>query len=148
MKTFLLIFMLLFFISGTLFHTGCKKNDLISDSPLINIKWILESIQYPVQIVPIERTFYILFNEDRTLEMQVDCNFCSGTYELGAGNSISFGEEMMCTDAFCGDDSKDTEFHAALDTTSSYDVNGNRLRIYFGNGQSRLNFIAESSTPK
>ncbi|NIM15165.1 MAG: META domain-containing protein [Candidatus Aminicenantes bacterium] len=147
MKTFSLIIMLLFIITGMAFHTGCKKSDLNPDYPLAGVKWILESIQYSNQnIVPIEQMFYVLFNEDLTFEMQVDCNSCSGTYVLAAGNFISFSDQMVCTDAFCGDDSKDDEFHAAIDTASAYEVNENRLRIYFNNEQSHLNFIAESST--
>jgi heat shock protein HslJ len=147
MKRFFLGLMLLCVISGTAFYPGCKKNDLNPDYSLQGIKWILESIQYSNQnIVPIERMFYVLFNEDLTFRMQVDCNNCNGTYALGANDSISFSRQMACTDAYCGDDSKDDEFHAALNTVSKYNVNGNRLRLYFNNEQSQLNFIAESSS--
>ncbi len=147
MKRFFLLFMLLFFIFGLVLHTGCKKSDISPDSLLQGVKWILESIQYSAQnVVPIEETFYILFNEDLTFQMQVDCNSCTGTYVLGANNSLTFADQMACTDAYCGDDSKDNEFHAAIDTVSRYDVDGNRLRLYFSNEQSHLNFIAESST--
>jgi heat shock protein HslJ len=146
MKRFLAILILLCVIPGMAFHPGCKKSNLITDYPLQGIKWILESIQYSNQnILSIERMFYVLFNEDLTFQMQVDCNTCNGTYALGANHSILFSRQMACTDAFCGDDSKDNEFHAALDTVSKYDLNGDRLRLYFNNEQSQLNFIAESS---
>jgi heat shock protein HslJ len=139
--------MLLWVISGMAFHMSCKKSNQITDYPLQGTKWILESIQYSNQnIIPIDRMFYVLFNEDLTFQMQVDCNTCSGTYSTGAGHSIRFSHQMVCTDAFCGDDSKDDEFHAALDSVSKYDVNGDRLRLYFNNEQSQLNFIAESSS--
>jgi heat shock protein HslJ len=147
MKRFLVIILLFCVISGMAFHTGCKKGKQITDYPLQGIKWILESIQYSNQnILSIERMFYVLFNEDLTFRMQVDCNTCNGTYSLGANQAILFSRQMACTDAFCGDDSPDNEFHAALETVSKYDVNGNRLRLYFNNEQSFLNFIAGSSS--
>jgi hypothetical protein len=39
----------------------------------------------------------------------------------------------------------DDEFHEALNSASRYEVDGNRLRVYFNNESSQLNFIAESS---
>lgn len=147
MKKYFMIFTLLLVVSGITFHTGCKKSTTITDYPLQGVKWILESIQYSNQnIVPIKRLFYMLFSEDLSFQMQVDCNHCSGMYVLGSGNSILFWHQMTCTEAYCGDDSKDDEFHAALNNSSKYDINDNRLRIYFDNEQSHLNFIAESST--
>ncbi|MFC2141081.1 META domain-containing protein [Acidobacteriota bacterium] len=147
MKRFLVILMLLSVIPYMAFHMGCKKSNQITDYPLQGVKWILESIQYSNQnILSIERMFYVLFNENLTFQMQVDCNTCNGTYALGANHSILFSRQMACTDAFCGDDSPDNEFHAALETVSKYNVNGNRLRLYFNNEQSFLNFIAESSS--
>jgi hypothetical protein len=38
----------------------------------------------------------------------------------------------------------DEEFHEALNLATKYKVEGNRLQIYFNNGSSQLNFIAES----
>ena len=148
MKRFLLFFMLFFLVSGMIFHTCCKKSELINpaDMSVKGVKWILESIQYSAgNVVPIEDTFYILLKEDFTVEMQVDCNYCGGTYALGDNNFILFDySTMVCTEAYCID-SMDTEFHDALNTASRYEVNGNRLWIYFNNESSQLNFIAESS---
>jgi heat shock protein HslJ len=140
--------MLFFLVSGMVFYTGCKKSEIINppDMSVKGVKWILELIQYSAgNVVPIEDTFYILLKEDFTVEMQVDCNYCGGTYMLGDNNFILFDySTMVCTEAYCID-SMDAEFHDALNTASRYEVNGNRLRIYFNNEASRLNFIAESS---
>jgi heat shock protein HslJ len=132
-----------FLVVLLLFHPGCKKSTSIPDNPLSGVKWILQSIRYSDQnIVQIGRVFFIRFNEDLSFEMQVDCNSCSGTYVLGAGNSLSFNAQMACTDAYCGDNSPDDEFHAAIETVSRYEKIGNRLQIYFNNGQSFLDFMA------
>lgn len=148
MKRFLLIFMLLFIVSGMVVHTGCKKSD-VNDPPdmsIVGAKWILESIQYSAaNVIPIVEIFYILLKEDSRVEMEVDCNYCAGTYELGNNNFILFDySTIACTEADCGDDSMDDEFHDALNTAAKYEVDGNRLRVYFNNESSQLNFIAES----
>jgi heat shock protein HslJ len=144
MKKGLFIFLFAVVMTGIVFNHACKKSNSDSNSMLVGIKWLLESIRYSDQnILQIERTFSILFNEDKSLEMEVDCNSCAGTYELGANRSISFIDHRSCTEVDCGPDSKDTEFHAALDTASRYDINGSRLIIYFNTGQSTLNFNAQ-----
>lgn len=146
MKRFLLFFILLFIVGGMLFHTGCKKSN-INESPdmsIVGVKWVLESIQYSiVNVIPSQEMFSILLKEDYSLEMEVDCNNCGGSYELGNNNIILFDySTIFCTEAYCGDDSMDNEFHQALGSATMYEVNGNRLRIYFNNESSQLIFIA------
>lgn len=148
MKRFLFLFILLFMVGGMVFHTGCKKIDINEppDMSIVGVKWILESIQYsPVTVIPIIESFYILLREDFNVGMEVDCNHCGGRYSLGDNNSILFDyTTIFCTEMYCGDDSMDEEFHEALNLATKYKVEGNRLRIYFNNGSSQLNFIAES----
>jgi heat shock protein HslJ len=150
MKAFFNFITRLFIVSGVVLlalHAGCKKSGSIPDNPLTGIKWNLESIQYAgQQAVPVERIFNILFNEDFSFRMQVDCNTCSGAYALGDNNALSFSVQMACTDAFCGDESPDQEFHAAIETVSRYDIDGNNLRLYFNGGQSHLSFISALSS--
>lgn len=147
MKRFLFLFILFLMVWGIVFYTGCKKIDINEppDMSIVGVKWILESIQYsPVTVIPIIKSFYIRLREDFQVGMTVDCNHCGGWYSLGANNSISFDyTTLFCTEMYCGDDSMDEEFHAALNSATKYKVEGNRLRIYFNNGSSHLNFIAE-----
>jgi len=147
MKRFLFLFILLFMVCGLVFYTGCKKSDINEppDMSIVGVKWILESIQYsPVNVIPINESFYILLREDFTVGMEVACNHCGGMYSLGDNNSISFDYTTLgCTEIYCGDDSMDEEFHEALNSATKYKVEGNRLWIYFNNGSSQLNFIAE-----
>ena len=147
MKRFLLIFMLLFMVSGTVFYTACKKSNIDKppDMSIVGVKWILESIQYSVvNIIPIDEIFFIRLRDDYRLEMEVDCNYCAGTYELGNNNFILFDyTTIACTEADCGEDSRDDEFHDALNSATRYEVDGNRLRVFFNSESSQLNFIAE-----
>ena len=146
MKRFLLIFVVLFMVTGMVFHTGCKKSEINEppDMSIVGVKWVLESIQYSaVNVIPIVEIFYIQLREDSRIEMEVDCNYCAGMYELGNNNFILFDySTIACTEAYCGDDSMDDEFHDALNSATRYEVNGNRLRVYFNNESSHLNFIA------
>jgi len=146
MKRFLLIFILLFMVWGMVFHTGCKKSDINEppDMSIVGVKWMLESIQYSAaNVIPIAEIFFIQLKEDLSLEMEVDCNYCAGTYELGNNNFILFDySTIACTEAYCGDDSRDDDFHDALNSATKYEVDGNRLRVYFNNESSQLNFIA------
>jgi len=129
-------------------HMGCKKSDLNEppDMSIVGVRWNLESIQYSAaNVIPIDEVFFIRLREDSRVEMEVDCNYCAGWYALGNDNSIFFNyTTMACTEAYCGEDSWDEEFHDALNTAKKYKVEGNRLRVYFNNGSSQLNFIAES----
>jgi heat shock protein HslJ len=135
-------------VSGLVFYTGCKKIDINEppDMSIVGVKWILESIQYsPRTVIPIIESFYIRLREDFSVGMEVDCNHCGGRYSLGDNNSIFFDYATLgCSEMYCGDDSMDEEFHAALKSATRYKVEGNRLRVYFNNGSSHLNFIAES----
>jgi len=144
MKKYVLVFLMAVIFIGTMIHFGCKKSDSIVENPLWGAKWILEAIQYSDQnIVLIRRPFSLLFKQDGTVDMVVDCNECFGTYEVGDNGSLSFLDHGSCTEVFCGDDSNDDAFHAALDTASRYEIIGRSLRIFFNNGQSRLNYTAE-----
>ncbi|UCH95860.1 MAG: META domain-containing protein [Candidatus Aminicenantes bacterium] len=145
MKKHLMVPMALVVISiiALVVYPACKESEALLDNPLANTRWILESFEYANQnIINVEDPFWIQFNEDNTLEMQVDCNICRGTYDIGSGNIIRFNTPFNCTEVYCGDDSLDREFLLALDGASRYEFDGNRLRIYFGEEGSRLNFIA------
>ncbi len=132
---------------GSVFYTGCKKSDINEppDMSIVGVRWNLESIRYSAaNVIPIDEIFFIRLREDSRVEMEVDCNYCAGWYALGNDNSILFDySTMACTEAYCGEDSRDEEFHDALNTATKYEVEGNRLRVYFNNETSHLNFITE-----
>ncbi len=144
MKKYIGALFIIFIVTGLLFQAGCKKSEEPIANPLTGINWVLQTIQYsPQNVIAIEDPFSILFKNDGTHEMVVDCNTCVGTYEIGANAAIISITHSECTEAFCGQDSRDAEFHAALDTASRYEIDGNSLRIYFNNGASLLNFNAQ-----
>lgn len=126
-----------------LLFPGCRETEIIN--PLTGVTWILQSFRYDDQnIVTVERTFSLLFKDGGEVDMQVDCNTCYGTYVTGAGNVLYFTSHGGCTEIYCGDDSRDQEFHQALDTASRYEKQGNTLLIYFNNQNSILTFISRN----
>ncbi len=129
----------------TLFSMGsCKQAAL--DPILVNVKWILENIHYSDEnIVIIEDTFSLLFEENSGLDMVVDCNTCKGTYEASANETISVFAPFSCTEVYCGDNSRAREFEIALQDASSYNITSDRLYLYFNNGSSYLYFYAEGT---
>lgn len=144
MKKYIGVFFVIFIVTGLLFQPGCKKSEEPIANPLIGINWVLQTIQYsPQNVIAIEDLYSIQFKDDGTHGMVVDCNTCVGTYEIGANASIRFITHSECTEAYCGDDSRDAEFHVALDSAYRYEIDGNSLRIYFDNGASLLNFNAQ-----
>jgi heat shock protein HslJ len=142
MKRRLFMSILVICFMGFTFHTGCKTDNPNSNSDLLfNIEWVLESIRYStLNIVPIQDSFSILFRQNGSIDLEVDCNMCTGTFELGENGAMTITDHSLCTEVFCGPDSRDAEFHTALDSVNRYEIVGNNLRIFFNNGQSLLNF--------
>ena len=144
MKNLLLIVMIIIigFVVGV--FTGCKKVHHQINSPLTGVKWILKSIKNPIgNMVSIEKPFSLLFHDNGEFYATVDCNLCSGTYTLNGNNSISFLDQIICTEVYCGPDSKDGVFHKALNSASAYEISSNQLVIYFNSNSGILNFVAE-----
>ena len=88
-------------------------------------------------VVPGEGARYqVLFREDGRVEIKADCNVCGGTHET-SGSALTI-EVGGCTRAFCGDDSFDNEFKAALASTSRFAVVGEDLLLVYALGRMRF----------
>ncbi len=77
------------------------------------------------------------------------CNSFGGSYQLQDG-SISFTQvvhtEMACLDQ--GRSQQEGQFFQALLNTGQYQVNGDRLRIQYNNGQDALHFVQAGAAPE
>lgn len=102
--------------------------------PLTGINWELLSFHYifknPIQAQKGE--FTILFSDTGSVQSKVDCNQCFGEFTTGDNKSIST-QLSICTEVYCGDDSKDHDFHDAIKNTTRYAIHGNRLKLFFEN---------------
>jgi heat shock protein HslJ len=77
--------------------------------------------------------YQVLFREDGQVEIKADCNGCGGTYE-SSGSALTIGIEI-CTQVFCGADSFDVAFKAALEAARSFTYNGTDLVIVYPLGR-------------
>ncbi|MBN2030284.1 META domain-containing protein [bacterium] len=123
------IFLFLILISCDPFKTQRGE-----DLPLIGTRWELSSIHYifksPIHVQKGEYT--ILFSDTGTVQSKVDCNACFGEFILDDKKSISI-QLGICTEVYCGADSKDNDFHDAIKNTTRYTINGNTLKLFFEN---------------
>jgi heat shock protein HslJ len=138
-KLFLFIFSI--FISCNFFPTKDDRGPKdIENLPFKGTVWELSSFNYfnqpPIKVECDE--FTILFSDTGTVKSKVDCNECFGEYSLFNDNkiSINFG---FCTKIYCGEDSRDTNFHNAIDSTTKYSIKDAELELYFG--ENNLSFI-------
>ncbi|MCP4219290.1 MAG: META domain-containing protein [bacterium] len=129
---------------GLLTTTGCRKSK--TDPNLEGVTWVLEYFKYPnSNTVQAEQRFSITFNAAGTMAMEVDCNACNGEYTAEA-SQMTFSN-ILCTEAYCGDESQDWEFHNALVTVTKYEFVNNSLILYFDKDRSTLHFRSEILVP-
>lgn len=62
-----------------------------------------------------------------------DCNTCAGTAET-RGNDINISVSV-CTEAFCGENSRDLEYLDALETATHFARLGNQLTLDYPGGE-------------
>lgn len=86
--------------------------------------------------IPNPEKFTARLGADNRAILTVDCNRCRGSYEA-EGNSLSFGQ-IACTLAYCGDESLDRDYLAALGSVSTYARQGRELRLNYADGTMRF----------
>jgi heat shock protein HslJ len=86
--------------------------------------------------IPNPERFSIRFDPDGTLGVTADCNVCGGVYETN-GDNISINVEF-CTLAFCGEESLDQDYLAALAQTTSFARQGQNLSLEYNEGTMRF----------
>jgi heat shock protein HslJ len=86
-------------------------------------------------VVPADQAanYTIAFQSDGNAAIKADCNSVTATYTTGSNNAITItlGASTM---AFCGDESLDQAFLAALGTATTYEVSGNTLKLNASGG--------------
>jgi len=148
---------LAFLLTGIIIaFAGCKDNSPQEpDAELVGTLWTLESIDVPGEPNILSRTtkaIAIQFLEDSRLEGYLDCNsyyrfegyidcnsYC-GIYTLTDGDSLRLDMQYM-TKIGCGFKSIGEPHSAGLSAVYSYEINGNRLRIYFDDSILKFRYV-------
>jgi len=123
-------------VSGGLMFAGCSSSNDAPDS-LFTIWQLQDFILDDGTTTPVDdpAKYTIEFKTDNTAAIRADCNNCSGPFSADDEN-LSFGL-MACTIAACPPGSFDTQFQAALDTVSTYEI-GLALLLNYQGGVMRL----------
>ena len=93
--------------------------------------WKLESIERDGQAsvpVPDPDRYTVQFEPTGRLSVRSDCNTCGGSYAL-SNTTLTVGAALACTRAFCGTDSLDTAFLAALSGDQTVTVSSTNLAL-------------------
>ena len=129
---------LMILIGGALF-AACNSSTSVSTLSDVQGEWELQAFELndgSLQQVPNPENYTMLFSADGNAHAQVDCNVCNGSYET-EGNSINFGL-MACTLAACPPGSLDSQYQAALGSTSTYVRSGSDLSLGYAGGTMRF----------
>lgn len=78
-----------------------------------------------------DEAYTLQVKENGTLEGKADCNTYGGIYAAEDGGGVSV-DSLGTTQIYCGEASQETLYLSALDAAAAYAVEGNRLRIGYG----------------
>lgn len=114
---------------------SCDTATLPSSVSDVQGEWELQAFELnngSTVTIPNPEKFTVRFDLDDNVNLTVDCNVCRGSYEA-EGNSLTIGL-LACTLAYCGDDSLDSQYMAALGSISNYARQGRALRMDYADG--------------
>ena len=112
--------------------------------PFVNAtwQWIAQAGSDPVQ-VPAPSRYTIAFASNGTYAIRADCNTGSGTFSAN-GSKVTMAPPAL-TLMYCGDDSLDGRFLAALSAVTGFEMDAQeRLVLYMANPAERLVFEKEA----
>jgi len=136
------VFMLLLALALVLASCNDSSSDPSTQSLPTGVLWNLQAFELNdgttigVVVAGEAARYRVLFREDGRVEIKADCNVCGGTHET-SGSALTI-EVGGCTRAFCGDDSLENEFKAALASTSRFEVVGEDLLLVYALGRMRF----------
>jgi len=145
MRTTICIFLFLCFILLiSIFQCKKVEGPELETKKFMNTLWQLESFEIiggEIIKPPKDQIYTVQFEEDNSFFAKSDCNEIVGNYEVKSGGSLIINI-FAKTKIYCGKESLDKKYFEALDVVKSYEIDKNRLYIYYGTN-SRLNFIGE-----
>lgn len=116
-----------------------------ADNPLANTQWQLESFGPVGAETPVVEGSTVTLEFDATGQAggSGGCNSYGTEYQVQNGTLV-FGEIvstlMACADENIGE--QEQQYYQALETAGEFEVSGDRLTIYYNDGQGVLNFVS------
>ncbi|MDE2658007.1 MAG: META domain-containing protein, partial [Verrucomicrobiota bacterium] len=102
---------------------------------LLDRKWKLVAFHEADEITQPKkgRTHSMTLSRDKRVAGRNDCNGYSGSYSMVKGNWLKFGKNFLSTKMLCMPGSLDFKFFESLHAAKGFEVDGNKLKIYYGN---------------
>jgi heat shock protein HslJ len=102
---------------------------------LLDRKWKLVALHEADEIIQPKkgRTHSMTLSRDNRAAGRNDCNGYSGSYSMVKGNWLKFGKNFLSTKMLCMPGSLDFKFFESLYAAKGFEVDGNKLKIYYGN---------------
>ena len=120
-------------LGDTHFYRVVTKSEPFPDG-LLDREWKLVALHEADEIIQPKkgRTHSMTLSRDKKVAGRNDCNGYSGSYSMVKGNWLKFGEGFGSTLMLCMPGSLDFKFFESLHATKGFEVDGNKLKIYYG----------------
>ncbi len=101
---------------------------------LLDREWQLIALHESDEIIQPKkgRTHSMTLSRNKRVTGRNDCNRYSGSFSLVKGNWLKFGEGFGSTLMLCMPGSLDFKFFESLHASKGFEVDGNKLKIYYG----------------
>ncbi len=109
---------------------------------MLGVEWqlhsVLESEPAAQSVIPEPQRYTIQFTPEGTVAIRADCNDLLGNYTVQDSNmTITLGPTTL---AFCGEESGDQLYMAALGQVSSYSLSEHGMQLAVGDDAARLSY--------
>ena len=120
-------------LGDTQFYRVVTKPEPFLDG-LLDREWKLVALHDADEIIKPKkgRTHSMTLSRDKRVAGRNDCNRYFGTFTLEKGNWLKFGKGFGSTLMLCMPGSLDFEFFESLQASKGFEVDGNKLKLYYG----------------
>ena len=120
-------------LGETLFYRVATEPEPFLDA-LLGREWKLVAFHEADEITRPKagRTHTMTLSRDGKVKGRNDCNSYSGTFSLVKGNWLKFGKNFMSTRMLCMRGSIDFKFFKSLHASKGFEVDGDKLKLYYG----------------
>ncbi len=120
-------------LAETHFYRVITKSEPFSDA-LLDREWKLVALHESDEIIRPKTGRKHTLNLDRKGKVTGwnDCNRYFGSFKLEKGNWLNFGKGFGSTLMLCMPGSLDFEFFESLKTSKGFEVDGDKLKLYYG----------------
>ena len=120
-------------LGDTQFYRVVTKSEPFLDG-LLDREWKLVALHEADEIIKPKkgRTHSMTLSRDKRVAGRNDCNRYFGSYSMVKGNWLKFGKGFLSTKMLCMPGSLDFKFFNSLHASKGFEVDGNKLKIYYG----------------